>query len=191
MASTRTPLHLSIHLCAHMLPKQALDRLAGLVPPACFYLCSHGWLHRCLRTCRRTGSKHFYPASYGAPNCTAHDLQLPPDCADVSGHIRPAAPSYCKSSWCYVNPAICDKTDVRQSVYFGLDTDLWFSYAACGAVDTFSESNQYIQAAACAARTQEGCVGPCERVTSKCRDTYQANSERDLYMNILDSPVPR
>lgn len=122
----------------------------------------------------------------------AHDLQLPPDCANALGHINPAAPSYCNSSWCYVNPAICDKIDVRQSVYFGLETDLWFSYAACGSVNTFSDSTQYLQAAACAARTQEGCIGPCEWVTSKCRDTYRAaNPERDLYMNILDPPVPR
>ena len=54
-----------------------------------------------------------------------------------SGRARADAPEWCQSKWCYVDRAICDQTDVKQSVYFGLEVDLWYSYQKCGGADTY------------------------------------------------------
>ena len=48
------------------------------------------------------GTEHDYPSSYGTRMCKAHDLTLPPDCADAAGDVKEDAPAWCGSRWCYV-----------------------------------------------------------------------------------------
>ena len=54
---------------------------------------------------------------------------MPPDCADPAGEPKLDAPVWCLSRWCYVHREVCDRKDLKQSVFFGADTDLWYSYA--------------------------------------------------------------
>jgi len=41
--------------------------------------------------------------------------------------------------WCYVNVCACDDEKATQSFYF-TDIDLFFSYATCGATDSYTSS---------------------------------------------------
>ena len=52
---------------------------------------------------------------------------IPPDCAYAAGEPKADAPVWCRSPWCYVHREVCDQEDVKQSLYFGADTDLWYS----------------------------------------------------------------
>lgn len=75
-----------------------------------------------------------FPANYGS-SCKAWDEEAHPACKD-----KHHAPSWCQAEWCYVDPTCVEETthedsDVRQTVQFGKQ-ELFYSYAACGAVDT-------------------------------------------------------
>ena len=78
------------------------------------------------------GVEHYYPSSYGTQTCQAHDSTLPPDCTDAEGKAKADAPAWCASRWCYVHREVCDQEDVKQSLYFGNEADLWYSYSKCG-----------------------------------------------------------
>ena len=88
---------------------------------------------------------NLYPTDYGTRECRAWDELLPPSCADTQGHVLPEAPAWCRSKWCYVNPA-CNRTheDVKPSRYFveyyGEKNVLWYSYNLCGDIDIFTEN---------------------------------------------------
>ena len=78
-----------------------------------------------------------YPEAYGFGSCSAHDAGKAPSCSVDS------PPSWCASEWCFVNPA-CDNDDTKLSSYFPSTDDNVspsFSYAACGAVDSYSEAD--------------------------------------------------
>ena len=55
------------------------------------------------------GVEHYWPSSYGTQKCLAHDLSLPPECADAKGNPKAVVPEYCKSQWCYVDKEKCDQ----------------------------------------------------------------------------------
>ena len=116
--------------------------------------------------------RHYYPPSYGTKQCMANDETLPPDCADASGQPKPDAPAWCSSRWCYVHKEICDQADVKQSLYFGQQADLWYSYEKCGGADLFT-------ATACPTlKTQGGCISPCVWVAGSCMDPSTAAKVR-------------
>ena len=48
-----------------------------------------------------SGTQHLYPASYGTKMCKAHDVSLPPNCADVSGQPRADTPTFCGQSFAF------------------------------------------------------------------------------------------
>ena len=80
------------------------------------------------------------------------------------GRPKPDAPEWCGSKWCYVHREICDRTDVKQSMYFGEESDLWYSYEKCGNADLYT-------AQACLSRTTEqACTEPCVWMSGKCFD---------------------
>lgn len=75
-----------------------------------------------------------FPQEYGS-SCKAWDETAHPACKDATH-----PPSWCHADWCYVDPSCVDGTqpeesDIRQTVHFGKQ-ELYYSYAACGAVDT-------------------------------------------------------
>ena len=96
-----------------------------------------------------TGRALQYPADYGIGECATHDASLPPDC-DVldakTGDFDPLAnPSWCSSSWCYVDPAACNVLS-DETVYIPTVTKpLFFSYQACGSANSFNEFWRSVQ----------------------------------------------
>lgn len=88
-----------------------------------------------------------FPADYGS-SCKAWDEESHPACKD-----KTHPPSWCHSEWCYVDPACVEKAaeeDIRQTVQFGKQ-QLYYSYAACGAVDTATPES-------CLARDKASCL---------------------------------
>ena len=99
-----------------------------------------------------------YPVSYGT-NCGAHDVATAPYCADTMGgspladdpattNVTEAAPSWCASAWCWVDPNNCD-TDNDPSSYFHEDNQaavLHYSYNTCGHDNTFTDTELDAQA---------------------------------------------
>jgi hypothetical protein len=89
-------------------------------------------------------SGHKYPIDYGK-QCTPHSE---PGQSACSGNY-PA--SWCKDSWCYVDPCNCNDPGVGLSDYFSSTTSgkpLYYSYATCGSADGYN-------AAKCPAITSE------------------------------------
>ena len=76
----------------------------------------------------RGGPVYLYDGNYGNLGCKPHDQGLEPFC-DSS-----FPPAWCFDSWCYVDPANCDKVHVR-SKYFG-DAEIYYSYGACGSTNS-------------------------------------------------------
>ena len=90
-----------------------------------------------------TGRALQYPSSYGIRECAAHDASLPPSCEAVdpsTGSFDPSAnPSWCSSSWCYVDPHACNVVS-DETVYIPTVTKpLFYSYQACGSANSFNE----------------------------------------------------
>jgi hypothetical protein len=79
-----------------------------------------------------------YPSTYGLHACAQHDLELPPYCAPTSASAAfdpLSIPSWCSSSWCYVNPGQCDVSNAP-AYYF--TANLSYSYTACAEVNLFA-----------------------------------------------------
>ena len=73
-------------------------------------------------------SSYEYPSDYGLSTCAAHDSSLPPTC-DASTSL----PSWCESSWCYVDRNDCNLPSTSSS-YFP-DHTLYYSYATVRATE--------------------------------------------------------
>lgn len=78
-----------------------------------------------------------YPDSYGADACAAFDSSLEPYCANSTGAPLDTRPEWCDDQWCFVDPDNCDLPITFKSTYFP-DSDLSYSYMACGNNATFS-----------------------------------------------------
>ena len=77
------------------------------------------------------GSTYRYPPNYGLGNCSSFDAALPPYCARTSQFEfdESANPSWCMSSWCYIDPNECNVAVVPSpSTYFPAETNLYYSY---------------------------------------------------------------
>ncbi|CAK0849470.1 unnamed protein product [Prorocentrum cordatum] len=79
-----------------------------------------------------------YPRATGS-SCQAWDSQRHPDCQSSS------SPSWCRSSWCYVDAASCDLRGAQApevSLYLQdarfQGRQLYYSYATCGSTDTWT-----------------------------------------------------
>ena len=89
---------------------------------------------------------HDYGLGYGMLTCQSHDLNKPPSCYDETcksnGNI--GLPSWCVREWCYVNGSECGISSTPSTYNLvGLEDpmqDLHYSYDACGACDTFTNS---------------------------------------------------
>ena len=55
-----------------------------------------------------SGDVYYFPADYGIGECSPHDAGTPPYCDTLTdGEFDPLLnPSWCSSSWCYVDPAV-------------------------------------------------------------------------------------
>ena len=71
------------------------------------------------------GGSYTLPLTYG-DGCNQHDVGTAPTCSGDPG---------C-ATWCWVDKANCDQSDVEASTYFPGGPS--YSYAACGSVDAFS-----------------------------------------------------
>lgn len=56
----------------------------------------------------------------------------------VAECVSPAADSWCRKSWCYVDPCTCGSTDVAQS--FRFTSPLYYSYNNCAGTATFGDA---------------------------------------------------
>jgi len=83
------------------------------------------------------GSSYLYPSDYGTNECREWDATLPPYCRNVDGTAKAVVPSWCRSSWCYVNRNSCNLPLVYRSSYFPQE-EVYYSYSTCGAQNTFS-----------------------------------------------------
>jgi hypothetical protein len=78
-----------------------------------------------------------YPADAGAM-CSSWDKEAHPDC------LSDSPPDWCEKSWCYVDPCECElEVPPKTSSYMENTTfqgkPLYYSYATCDAVDTFTK----------------------------------------------------
>lgn len=88
-----------------------------------------------------------YPSGVGT-SCRAWDKTADPSCAGAD------APSWCLSSWCYVDPCTCSVEGAVKSSYFpNLETSngdpAYYSYATCGGEDSFTGSGGDAAKVAC------------------------------------------
>lgn len=83
---------------------------------------------------RASGVVFAYPDNYGLSSCKDHDRLLEPFCNTTS------PPGWCSSAWCYVDPAACNMLSSASGFFNDqhVGANVEFSYAACGASDTFS-----------------------------------------------------
>lgn len=91
-----------------------------------------------------------YPADLGA-HCEAWDNNRHPKCKDEAdeGFVKGGpgkGEGWCASRWCYVDPCHCDVgTAPKVASYLPKGRfqgkDLHYSYATCGGVDTFADSD--------------------------------------------------
>mmetsp|Transcript_2887 Transcript_2887/g.8347 ORF Transcript_2887/g.8347 Transcript_2887/m.8347 type:complete len:572 (+) Transcript_2887:167-1882(+) len=116
--------------------------------------------------------RYTYPIDYGADSCKTHDTALPPYCAKSGGDARSNRPEWCSDVWCWVDPDVCDSAVVTRSAYFP-KSDLYFSYQACGAANTFS--NWFHDAGnASSTRTIEDVVELVENYVFSIRDHIES-----------------
>lgn len=77
-----------------------------------------------------------YPADFGA-RCEAWDDGISKGCTGAN------PPSWCKKSWCYVDPCKCDLPDVPKISSYMPDAQyqgktLYYSYETCGSSDEYT-----------------------------------------------------
>lgn len=104
------------------------------------------------------GKRMRYPAEVGG-ECKAWDEDRHPDCQGDD------APSWCKSNWCFVDPCSCDHAvPPKLSVYLADATfqgrPIYYSYATCGAKDTWTSSENK---AACVNQATSKACGEMEK----------------------------
>jgi len=93
-----------------------------------------------------------YPADLGG-SCETWDEGLHPDCKGSS------PPDWCTQAWCYVDPTSCDglsvppKTSSYQQKATFRGMTLYYSYATCGASDSFTATEH---TSACVNQVTEG-----------------------------------
>jgi hypothetical protein len=97
-----------------------------------------------------------YPLEVGA-SCAAWEKSLHPKCSE------PAAPEWCKQTWCYIDPCQCELDVVPKQTTLGLkfqgETAYW-SYATCGGYDFFTADHSENS---CISRKDKGsCVQSAE-----------------------------
>uniref|UniRef100_A0A7S0WG46 Ionotropic glutamate receptor C-terminal domain-containing protein n=1 Tax=Hemiselmis tepida TaxID=464990 RepID=A0A7S0WG46_9CRYP len=94
-----------------------------------------------------------YPAGYGVGGCKKHDESL-----EVNGCNAAGAPSWCKSTWCYVDKSVCGYDAARCTAAGAVrgsttsahcharpmqpsptftNTSLYYSYETCGGLNTY------------------------------------------------------
>ena len=105
-----------------------------------------------------SGEQHDYGPAYGLGVCAAHDSSTPPYC-DISG-----APSWCSSTWCYVNGSTCNLTNAASSYLSNAD-GLHYSYATCAAEDSFTtyytQREGVLRLCSVFAEAEDGAGAPC------------------------------
>jgi hypothetical protein len=125
------------------------------------------------------GTSLEYPRATGA-HCEAWDKQAHPDCQSSS------SPSWCQSTWCYVDAASCNLAEAEApevSLYMqdarfrGLP--LYYSYATCSSTDTWT-ANNHVEA--CSSQKLEA---DCGRLSSKCAWTGSTCAGKELAASIL------
>ena len=91
------------------------------------------------------------PPNYGALRCNAWDEGLAPSCGDDGGVAVLEPEPWCAASFCYVDPASCDRPSDR-SAYAWADPashaplgGLHYSYETCGNLNSYVESRHYEQ----------------------------------------------
>ena len=91
------------------------------------------------------------PPNYGALRCNTWDEGLPPSCGDDGGVAVLEPEPWCAASFCYVDPASCDRPSDR-SAYTWADPashaplgELHYSYETCGNLNSYAESRHYEQ----------------------------------------------
>jgi len=126
----------------------------------------------------RDGKEAEYPADMGT-SCSAWDDFRHPECKGE--HM----PSWCKASWCYVDPCECDlpgELVPKISAYLPEATftgkNLYYSYETCGSADTWTENNHHD---ACVNQHEEGDCGKLPR----CAWT----GSRCLGVELVDHPL--
>jgi hypothetical protein len=104
------------------------------------------------------GVDYPYVTGYGMAACSPHDALLPPSCADADGAALDGAPSWCYSSWCYVDPDNCALPNDPSSYFHraGEAPLLFYSYETCSSENTF-QGSEYDELASPSAgrRTQD------------------------------------
>eukprot|EP01043_Picozoa_sp_COSAG02_P021294 COSAG02_NODE_1079_length_14711_cov_86.326512_4_plen_507_part_00 len=102
-------------------------------PPVEEFLIADGSPNEGLLAARPDGETIIpYPTFYGK-YCGPHDATTEPYCAGATGDPLPDAPSWCSSSFCWVDPTNCD-TGAEPSSYFHVDGHepvLYYSYDTC------------------------------------------------------------
>jgi len=96
----------------------------------------------------------WYPPNYGT-SCGVHMEPLSADCFDVDNNRPWPSPcrgdatescrkAWCDSPWCWVDPCTCDDasiTDIAPSSWFPHAASLYYSYANCKGMDTFTAAD--------------------------------------------------
>eukprot|EP00929_Paragymnodinium_shiwhaense_P079778 TRINITY_DN4158_c0_g1_i2.p1 TRINITY_DN4158_c0_g1~~TRINITY_DN4158_c0_g1_i2.p1 ORF type:complete len:870 (-),score=240.69 TRINITY_DN4158_c0_g1_i2:2-2611(-) len=111
-----------------------------------------------------------YPAGVGS-QCYAWDENFHPACADSAN-----APDWCHQAWCFVDPCECGgvTTPPTVSMYEPLATyqgrSVYFSYATCGATNSWTDSAVVEENAEC--RQMESEAACALQGESKCKWSY-------------------
>ena len=56
-----------------------------------------------------SGQTYSYPSNYGLNTCAEHDQGMPPYCTNSP------VPSWCNTTWCYIDTASCTRTHGRST----------------------------------------------------------------------------
>lgn len=124
-----------------------------------------------------------YPADLGA-HCEAWEHDRIADCKVAN------PPSWCEDSWCYVDPCNCDlevlpKTSSAQPDAKYQGKTLYYSYATCGSVDKWTESNDAAKGACINQKDKATCNG-----NEKClwSDSQKKCGGKEL-MGVCKKPI--
>ena len=124
-----TPMRLPVLLCALLLGPVTVNSISenGLFGPAGNTACP------CIAENPFNASKRGLPQSYGI-SCAKHDYGVSTSCQ------RASPPAWCSRPWGYVSTFNCSLANSK-SVTFA-PANLFYSYATCGSIDTYSESTE-------------------------------------------------
>lgn len=124
--------------------------IAELPAGICDIDCSYTWAYngKCVNaTGLHEKGRNFtlYPGNYGE-TCGVYDEPGSASCFDMTQSPPVELPAskqadWCGRNWCYVNPCACELNDPTISAYFTSSSgsnDLYYSYATCGDLDTYT-----------------------------------------------------